>query len=243
MSFNHREIPVTDGTITRTGLQNNSNNPYVQLSPAKTSSAAAANRSNPMDKINGALNTCGKKVEEATKQAESMVGSIWNHVRMSSNPIDTAMARVVQGTKLIANGGSDKLFQQTFGIIQGEKLLKQHVCYISKISGPVIGTLYITNKRLAFCSDYPLCHHPFSLQHQCIYYKVVVMQLDQLRAVSPSANIFNSKEKYIEIVTVDGYEFFFMGFVSYDKALKTLNEVLHQYGNSSSTDKFNCQVF
>ncbi|CAK8535002.1 unnamed protein product [Lathyrus sativus] len=242
MSYSHREIPVTDGTITRTSLHNNSNNPYVQLSPAKPSSDAAANRPNPMDKISGALNNCGKKVEEVTKHAESMVDNIWNHVRMSITPADAAIARLVQGTKLIANGGSDKLFQQTFGVIPGEKVLKQHVCYISKISGPMIGTLYITTKRLAFCSDYPLCHHPFSLNHQCIYYKVVV-QLDQLRAVSPSANMFNSKEKYIEIVTVDGYEFFFMGFVSYDKALKTLNEVLHQYGNNSSSDKFNCQVF
>lgn len=60
------------------------------------------------------------------------------------------------------------------------------------------------------------------------------MQLDQVRTVSPSTNRLNSKEKYIQIVTVDGYEFFFMGFMSYDKALKTLNEALQQYGNRSS---------
>lgn len=95
-------------------------------------------------------------------------------VRMSSSPADAAMARLVQGTKVIANGGSEKLFQQTFGVFSGEKLLKQYVCYISTTaSGPVIGTLYITTKRLAFCSDYPMCHHPFSLQHQCLYYKVL----------------------------------------------------------------------
>lgn len=103
---------------------------------------------------------------------------------MSSSPADAAMARLVQGTKLIANGGSDKLFQQTFGVIPGEKLLKQHVCYISKISGPVIGTLYITTKRLAFCSDYPLCHYPFSLQHQCIYYKVLPYLIASLTSIT-----------------------------------------------------------
>lgn len=233
MNYNHREIPVTEGTITSTGMHNNINNPYVQLSPANPSSAAA-NRPNPMDKVSGAINNCSRKVGEATRHAENMVDSIWNHVRMSSSPADAAMARLVQGTKVIANGGSEKLFQQTFGVFPGEKLLKQYVCYISTTaSGPVIGTLYITTKRLAFCSDYPMCHHPFSLQHQCLYYKVVI-QLGQLGTVTPTTNRFNSKEKYIEIFTVDGYEFLFMGFVSYDRALKTLNEVLHQYGNHSS---------
>lgn len=229
----HKEIPVSDGTITSKGLINNSNNPYVHLSPANLSSAAA-NRPNPMDKISGALNNCSRKVEVATRHAENMVDGIWNHVRMSSSPADAAMARLVQGTKVLTNGGSDKLFQQTFGIFPGEKLLKQYVCYISTTnSGPVIGTLYITTKRLAFCSDYPICHYPFSLQHQCLYYKVV-LQLDQLWTVSPSTNRLNSKEKYIQILTVDGYEFLFMGFVSYDKALKSLNEVQHQYGNHST---------
>lgn len=96
-------------------------------------------------------------------------------VRMSASPTGAAMARIVQGTKLLTNGGSEKLFQHTFGVFPGEKLLKQYACYISTTSGPVIGTIYITTKRLAFCSDYPLCHHPFSLQlqHQCTYYKVL----------------------------------------------------------------------
>lgn len=94
-------------------------------------------------------------------------------MRVSTSPADAAMARLVQGTKLLAKGGSDKLFQQTFGVFRGEKLLKSYVCYISTASGPVIGTLYITTQRVAFCSDYPLCHHPFYHNHQCLYYKVL----------------------------------------------------------------------
>lgn len=39
---------------------------------------------NPMDKIYGAINHYGKKVEEATKQAETMVGNIRNHGEFSS---------------------------------------------------------------------------------------------------------------------------------------------------------------
>ncbi|KAJ1441661.1 GRAM domain [Sesbania bispinosa] len=62
---------------------------------------------------------------------------------------------------------------------------------------------------------------------------LVVVQLDQVSRVSPSTNRMNPKEKYIQVVTVDGYEFVFMGFMSYDKALKTLNEAMQQYGNHS----------
>ncbi|KAL6009037.1 Cleavage polyadenylation factor subunit fip1 [Asimina triloba] len=56
----------------------------------------------------------------------------------------------------------------------------------------------------------------------------VAIQLDQLNAVNPSTNRVNPAEKYIQIVTVDGHEFWFMGFVSYDKALKNLTEALQR---------------
>lgn len=46
--------------------------------------------------------------------------------------------------------------------------------------------------------------------------------MEQVNRVSPSSNRWNPSEKYIEVVTVDGYEFTFMGFIAYDKALKTL---------------------
>ncbi|CAN6696123.1 unnamed protein product [Malus baccata var. baccata] len=37
------------------------------------------------------------------------------------------------------------------------------------------------------------------------------------------ANRWNPSEKYIQIVTRDGHEFWFMGFISYDKALRNPN--------------------
>lgn len=56
----------------------------------------------------------------------------------------------------------------------------------------------------------------------------VVLPLDQLKAVNPSTNKSNPSEKYIQIVTKDNHEFWFVGFISYDKALKHLQEALHQ---------------
>ncbi|KAK7401774.1 hypothetical protein VNO78_13527 [Psophocarpus tetragonolobus] len=219
MSY-HKEI-----TVTASSTSINTNNPYVYISPAPIS-PAAAKRQNPMEKIYGAINYYGKKVEEATKQAEVMVSNIRNHLSVGARPADAAIAKLIQGTKVLASGGPDKLFQQTFGIFPGEQLLQPCACYISTNSGPLIGTLYISTKRLTFCSDNPLCHHPFSLQqHECIYYKVIV-QLDQLSKVSSVTKGLNPSQKIMKVITIDGYEFNFMGFMSYDKALQTVNEAL-----------------
>lgn len=138
------------------------------------------------------------------------------------------MTRLAQGTKVLAEGGHDKIFNQAFGTFPGEKLRKAFACYISTTSGPVIGTLYVSTLRLAFCSDNPLNHNAATAgPPEWVYYKVVV-QIDQLRAVNPSANHSNPAEKYIQIVTADSHEFWFMGFVNYEKALHVLSESLHR---------------
>lgn len=82
------------------------------------------------------------------------------------------MARLAQGTKVLAEGGHEKLFQQEFQILPGEKLVKAFVCYLSTSTGPVIGTLYISTKRMTFCSDYSFCHYTSLGQQQWMYYKV-----------------------------------------------------------------------
>ncbi|KHN22533.1 hypothetical protein glysoja_042563 [Glycine soja] len=43
-------------------------------------------------------------------------------VRVSSRPVDVQLLDLF-GTKVLTSGGTDKLFQQTFGGFPGEKLL------------------------------------------------------------------------------------------------------------------------
>ncbi|KAL3714496.1 hypothetical protein ACJRO7_006420 [Eucalyptus globulus] len=204
-------------------------NPYVHIAPLN---APAPSGRSPMDRICGALNRCGKRFEDATRKAETLADNVWHHLRTNPSITDAAMARLAQGTKVLAEGGQDKVFQQTFEILPGEKLLKAYACYASTSTGPVIGTLYLSNKRLAFCSDNPLCQYSPSGQQQWMYYKVVLL-LNQLSTVSPSSNRLNPTEKYIQVVTRDGYEFWFMGFISYDKALKNINEALQHYHDNN----------
>ncbi|XP_057974694.1 GEM-like protein 1 [Malania oleifera] len=193
-------------------------NPYVYISPVPSGNP-------PVDTLCNVMGRLGKRVEGATRRAEGLFDNVWLHLKTSPSLTDAAMARLAQGTKVLTEGGHDKVFQQTFGILPAEKLLKSYACYFSTSSGPVIGTLYITTKRIAFCSDNPLCHDSFLGWKDWTYYKVLV-QLDQLRAVNPLTNRLNPSEKYIQIVTKDGHELWFMGFISYKKAVENLSRAL-----------------
>ena len=83
------------------------------------------------------------------------------------------MARLTQGTKVLAEGGNDHVFKQAFNTLPGEELLNSYACYISTSSGPVIGTLYLSTQRVAFCSDYSLLCHSSTGQPEWMYYKVL----------------------------------------------------------------------
>lgn len=77
-------------------------------------------------------------------------------MKFSPSISDAARARLAQGTKILVEGGPYKVFQREFGLLAAEKLLDSFVCYISTTSGPVTGVLYISNKRITFCSDYAI---------------------------------------------------------------------------------------
>jgi hypothetical protein len=57
-------------------------------------------------------------------------------------------------------------------------------------------------------------------------YLQVVLPLSQVTSVNPSSSMRNRAERYIQIMTMDNHQFWFMGFVNYDKALKNLYEAL-----------------
>ncbi|XP_058076820.1 GEM-like protein 1 [Magnolia sinica] len=204
-------------------------NPYIHTSPVPATSGKRT-----METVLDVLGRWGKKVEESTRKAEGFAGNVWHHLKTGPSLRDAAMARLAQGTKVLAEGGHDKVFQHTFEILPGEQLRKAYACYLSTSAGPVIGTLYISTAKLAFCSDNPLCRSSSPGQQEWIYYKVVI-ELEQLRSVNPSTNRSNPAEKYIQIVTADGHEFWFMGFVSYDKALKNLTEALQHNTSAHSS--------
>lgn len=182
-----------------------------------------------METVKNVLGRWGKKVGEATKMAEDLAGNVWQHLKTGPSIADTAMERLAQGTKVLTEGGYEKIFRQTFETLPEEQLQKTYTCYLSTTAGPVIGTLYLSTEKIAFCSDNPLSYKVNPDKTEWSFYKVV-LPLHQLKDVNPSANRSNPAEKYIQIISTDNHEFWFMGFVNYDKAVKNLQGILKREG-------------
>ncbi|KAJ9166505.1 hypothetical protein P3X46_021251 [Hevea brasiliensis] len=194
-------------------------NPYVSPAPVAPSSSK-----NTMETVKDVLGKWGKKAAEATKKAEDLAGNMWQHLKTGPSFADAAVGRIAQQTKVLAEGGYEKIFRQTFDTVPEEQLQKTYACYLSTSAGPVMGVLYLSTAKLAFCSDNPLSYQ-VGEQTQWSYYKVV-LPLHQLRAVNPSTSKAKPGEKYIQIISVDNHEFWFMGFVHYDSAVKNLQGAL-----------------
>lgn len=194
-------------------------NPYVSPAPVPASSMK-----NTMDSVKDVLGKWGKKAAEASKKAGDLAGNTWQHLKTAPSVTDAAVGRIAQSTKVIAEGGYEKVFRQSFETVPEEKLLKSYACYLSTSAGPVMGVMYLSTAKLAFCSDNPLSYKNGE-EMQWSYYKVVI-PIYQLKAVNPSASKVNKAEKYIQVISVDNHEFWFMGFVNYDNAVKHLQGAL-----------------
>lgn len=75
-----------------------------------------------------------------------------------------------------------------------------------------------TKRASLMCVENDICFVHSVLQ--------VFMPLSRISAVLPVTMKENPSERYIQIVTVDGHDFWFMGFVNYEKASAHLSEAL-----------------
>ncbi|CAM8923710.1 unnamed protein product [Rhodiola kirilowii] len=194
-------------------------NPYVSSSPAPPSAVK-----NTVESVKDVLGKWGKKAADATKKAEDLAGNVWQHLKTGPSMTDAAVGRIAHSTKVLAEGGYEKIFTNNFETVPEEKLLNSFACYLSTSAGPVMGVLYISTAKIAFCSDSPLSYKVGD-KTEYSYYKVVLPR-HHLRAASPSTSRVNPAEKYIQVISVDNHEFWFMGFVTYDSAVKSLQGFL-----------------
>ncbi|KAH1047608.1 hypothetical protein J1N35_038392 [Gossypium stocksii] len=210
-------------------LTPNRSNPYITHTPAAESSSNSFKEK--MDIVKDVLGRWGKKVEEATRKAEDLAENTWQHLKTNSSFTDAAMGRIAQGTKVLAEGGYERVFRQTFETVPKEQLVNSFACYLSTSAGPVMGVLYVSTAKLAYCSDNPLSYKNGN-QTEWNFYKVVI-PFHQLRAINPSSSKINPAEKYIQVICVDSHEFWFMGFLNYNGAVTCLQEASQLHGTLS----------
>lgn len=94
------------------------------------------------------------------KSSQSVTGSAWGKMNLTS--------------KALTEGGFESLYKQNFTTYPNEKLNKTFACYMSTSTGPVAGTLYLSNIHVAFCSDRPLAFKQPNGMESWIYYKVLL---------------------------------------------------------------------
>ncbi|GAB4839719.1 hypothetical protein Ancab_020429 [Ancistrocladus abbreviatus] len=182
--------------------------PYLVYSPLEKPT------NNPLEPVINVFNSWSKKTETIAR-------NIWHNLKMGPSVSEAAWGKINLTAKALSEGGFESLFKQIFDAEPNEKLKKTFACYLSTATGPVAGTLYLSTHRIGFCSDRPLSFIAPSGQEAWSYYKVM-MPLARVSTVNPVTMGENPTESYIQIVTVDNHEFWFMGFVNFEKATQHL---------------------
>ncbi|CAN1254912.1 GEM-like protein 4 [Linum perenne] len=161
------------------------------------------------------------RINSFGKKADSFANRVKEHVRLGPKITETVKGKLSLGAKILQGGGVERIFRQLFNVDEDEKLLKASQCYLSTTAGPIAGLLFISTYKLAFCSDRSIKFSSPNGESIRVHYKVLI-PLSKIKRVNESENAKRPCQKYVEVVTVDNFDFWFMGFLNYRKAFKHL---------------------
>ncbi|XP_060197015.1 GEM-like protein 5 [Lycium barbarum] len=190
--------------------------PYLVYSPVDRRT-----NNNPLDSAAHVLNSWSNK-------AETISRNVWRNLKTGSSVSEAAFGKLKLTAKALNEGGFEPLYKQMFATDPNEQLKKTFACYVSTATGPVAGTLYLSSTKVAFCSDHPLSFRAPSGQEAWSYYKVAI-PLANIDSINPVVMRENPSERYIQIVTIDGHDFWFMGLIYFEKAKHHLLETLSHF--------------
>ncbi|KAK4261898.1 hypothetical protein QN277_004834 [Acacia crassicarpa] len=167
------------------------------------------------------------RVNKFGRKTKSFAHEVQEQVRLRPKMTDTVKGKLSLGARVLKVGGFKKIFMKLFGVTEGEKLLKASQCYLSTTSGPIAGLLFISTEKVAFCSDRSIKITSLKGEVIRIHYKVMI-PLEKIKCVCQSNNVKKPSQKYMDIVTVDNFDFWFMGFLNYQKTFKYLQHAISQ---------------
>lgn len=157
-----------------------------------------------------------KMMNKLGKKADNFANGVREHVRLGPKISETVKGKLSLGAKILQVGGVEKIFKQLFVVSEDEKLLKASQCYLSTTAGPIAGLLFVSTEKVAFCSERSIKISSPSGKSVRVHYKVLV-PLKKIKMLNQSENVKKPSQKYLELVTVDDFEFWFMGFINYQK--------------------------
>ncbi|KAL6568826.1 hypothetical protein OROHE_003567 [Orobanche hederae] len=176
-------------------------------------------------------NRVNSVITKMIKLGESMdifAQGIREHVRLGPKLSETVKGKLSLGARILQFGGVDKVFNRKFDIRDDdEKLLKTCQCYLWTTAGPIAGLLFISNNRVAFCSERSIKVTSTAGKLLKVHYKVMI-PLTKIKLAIESENVKKPTQKYVKLVTEDNFEFWFMGFLNHQRTLKYLQQAIHQ---------------
>ncbi|KAG4906245.1 hypothetical protein JHK86_054729 [Glycine max] len=182
----------------------------------------------------GGVNSVLTRMNKLGRKTNIFATGLKEHVKLGQKITDTVKGKLSLGARILQVGGVKKVFMQLFSVKDGEKLLKASQCYLSTTSGPLAGLLFISTDKVAFCSERSIKAYSSKGHLIRIHYKVVI-PLEKIRSINQSQHVKKPSPKYIEIVTVDDFDFWFMGFLNYQKAFKYLKQIKRSREHPSET--------
>ncbi|KAL0331816.1 UNVERIFIED_CONTAM: GEM-like protein 5 [Sesamum calycinum] len=187
----------------------NHHHPYIQYTPIETSTTTpltlfSRNSTLGAPRLSPLPTTFGTTV---LKTGSSVSGAAWGKVNLRA--------------KTITGGGFEALYKQTFATYPNETLKKTFACYLSTSTGPVAGTS-ISLLSTSLFAAIALCPSPHRLGRR----------LGAITSINPVVMRDNPTERYIQLVSIDGHDFWFMGFVNYEKATHHLFESFSSFAAS-----------
>ncbi|KAE8099857.1 hypothetical protein FH972_017802 [Carpinus fangiana] len=159
------------------------------------------------------------------RKSSSFAYRIREHVKLGQKLSETVKGKLSLGARVVREGGRENIFRQVFGMSQGEQMLKASQCYLSTTAGPIAGLLFVSSEKVAFCSERSITISSPDGHFITTPYKVLI-PVRKIQRANQSANVNNPAQKYIEIVTEDNFEFWFMGFLRYERALCNLQKAI-----------------
>ncbi|KAK1387236.1 GRAM domain-containing protein [Heracleum sosnowskyi] len=160
-------------------------------------------------------------------QVENFAQGIRNHVKIGPKFSETVKGKLRLGAKILQVGSVKKVFRQNFSVSEGEMLINASQCYLSTTAGPIAGLLFISTDRIAFCSERSIKVTTSTGDLLRTRYKVSV-PLNKIKRANESENVKDPSRKYINIVTKDDFEFWFMGFINHQRTYKFLQLAVYE---------------
>ncbi|KAK9050604.1 hypothetical protein SSX86_030428 [Deinandra increscens subsp. villosa] len=106
-------------------------NPYIQYGPPHP--------------LSNSINDVRRKLDSWSNKAETTATNIWTNLTTGQSVTGSAWGKMNLMAKALNDGGFESLYKRNFATYPNEKLKRTFACYLSTSTGPVAGTLYLSD--------------------------------------------------------------------------------------------------